>query len=274
MRGAFTSGVLQLMHSEGIRFGYIAGVSAGVLTALSFISDQPRRNYDTFVKYAPDPRYVSVGNLARTGSIFGFDFMFGELVDTLLPFDFDAFFSSSTELMIGTTDIESGKPIFYRKSDLEGDKSLMLLRATASLPLVSNIVRWRGKKLLDGGISCPIPIEQSIADGNEYNVIVLTRDKTTDLKPTKMNPLLTNMYRDYPELLKTISLRHEIYRRQREYIYELEERGKAIVIRPSRPVAIGRYEKNPEKLAALHDTAMIDCYPQIAAIKEMIKKHG
>lgn len=274
MRGAFTAGALQMLHAEKIRFDYVIGVSAGALTALSFISDQPLRNYETFVKYAPDPRYVSMSNLAKKGSMFDWDFVLGEIVYDLLPFDFDAFFESPTRFVITTTDVNEGRPIYYQKESLRDDRELRVLRATASLPLIAPMVEFDGRLLLDGGIADPIPIEKSIADGNEYNVVILTRDREYTSGSMKNMQLLKAIYRDYPELLEVLRLRSEIYRRQREYIWQLEQEGKCIVICPNEPITIGKYEKNAEKLAALHDTAMFDTFPKIAAIREMLERHG
>ena len=40
MRGAFTSGVLEVFLREGIDFKYVIGVSAGALTAMSYLSNK------------------------------------------------------------------------------------------------------------------------------------------------------------------------------------------------------------------------------------------
>ena len=53
---------------------------------------------------------------------------------------------------------------------------LVPVRASSSLPFVSPIVSYKGYELLDGGCAMPIPLEQSMVDGNRRNVVVLTRD--------------------------------------------------------------------------------------------------
>lgn len=281
MRGAFTSGVLEVFLREGIDFKYVIGVSAGALTAMSYLSKQKRRNYNTFVEYATNDQYASVANLAKTGNIFNFDYILGEVVDELLPFDFDTFFANDAEFVIGTTHCESGRPVFFRKSQLQKQPDykqalLTALRASSSLPLVSKNVEIGGYDFLDGGIASPVPFEKSMADGNERNVVVLTRNADYQMKPysSAMRAMLKSMYTQYPNLVRTVCMRHEIYRRQLVRLEELEQEGKVIIIRPIAPLKVDRYEKNREKLAELHDTAMIECYNKIPQIKQWFKEEN
>ena len=46
-------------------------------------------------------------------------------------------------------------------------------RASASMPLVSNIVEIDGQKMLDGGIADPIPIHEFQKMGYDRNVLFL-----------------------------------------------------------------------------------------------------
>lgn len=255
-RGAYTAGVLQALYSEGIRFDYIVGVSAGALTAMSYVSGQPRRNYHTFVGYASDPRYMGFSHYFENGGVFNFDFVLGDLVYNILPLDFEAFYANPCRLRIGATDCRTGKAVYFDKEALRGDARLTALRASASLPLVSQIIDFGGRDLLDGGLRDPIPILRSLADGNAYNVVVLTRNADFTPKKPSLMSVSRRMYADYPNLIKTLEDRPERYARQRDLCLELERRGRAVVIRPIAPLKVGRYERDTERLAALYDTAM------------------
>lgn len=271
MRGAFTAGVLEVLMREDINFKYVIGVSAGALTAMSYLSGQKRRNYTTFVEYAPRSQYASFSNLAKTGNMFNFDYILGDVVDTLLPFDFDKFFAGNAEFVIGATHCETGRPTFFRKSQLKTKEALLTaLRASSSLPLISQTVEINGHDFLDGGIASPVPFEKSISDGNERNIVVLTRNEGYEIKPQSptMKAMFNARYPQYPNLVRTLCMRHEIYRRQIEKLKKSEQEGKTIIIRPIAPLKVGRYEKNRERLAELHDTAMIECYKKIPLIKQ------
>ena len=47
-RGAYTSGVLDVLLEQNFEFPTVYGISAGACNALSFISKQQRRNYEIF----------------------------------------------------------------------------------------------------------------------------------------------------------------------------------------------------------------------------------
>ena len=49
-------------------------------------------------------------------------------------------------------------------------KEIDTLRASASLPFLSRLVKLNGKNYLDGGVSDPIPLDYSIKKGNTKNI--------------------------------------------------------------------------------------------------------
>ncbi|MBE6758460.1 MAG: patatin family protein [Ruminococcaceae bacterium] len=271
-RGAYTAGVLQGLWSEGVRLDYVVGVSAGALTGINYVSGQLRRNYNTFVKYAPDPRYMGVRHIREHGGIFNFDFLLGNIVYDLLPFDFETFFGSSCRMRIGATDCRTGEAVYYDKEALRGDPRLTVLRATASLPLVSKMIRFDGRELLDGGIADPIPLQRSIDDGNDFNIIVLTRNADHIDKPTSVLSLCRRKYRDYPKLVEMLERHAELCINQRRMAYEQQRMGRAVVIQPIAPLKIGRYERNPERLAALHDTALTELASRMCEIRALLAR--
>ena len=85
------------------------------------------------------------------------------------------------------------------------------VKASMSLPFISNIVEFRDNYLLDGGISDAIPIKKSIEDGNEKNVIILTRHKGYRKKPSKTTKLAKKIYAEYPNLIEAMANRHLMY---------------------------------------------------------------
>ena len=58
-----------------------------------------------------------------------------------------------------------------------------VLRASASMPYVSKIVEYQGMKLLDGGCTDSIPVEQFRKMGYERNVVILTQLRDYIKKP-------------------------------------------------------------------------------------------
>ena len=272
-RGSYTAGVLDVFLEKGIEFPSVYGISAGACDAVSYISKQPKRNLEIFYKYIGDERYLSVANLRKTSSLFGFGFIFGELSRQLVPLDYETFQNSPVKFRVGATNVVTGKVVYFDKEDITFPMDV--LRASASLPMISPIVDYKGYHLLDGGVACPIPIERSIFDGNEKNVLVLTRDITyrKRARPEFPRAVLRSVYRDYPKLVDAMMNRPDVYNSQLDLITRLEKEGKAVVVRPSSPLAVGRYEKNREKLLEIYKLGRKDALKKLAEIRSFLQEN-
>lgn len=275
MRGWYTAGVLTALTENRIEFPCVYGISAGASNALSYISGQNTRELGrAMIRNVADERYLSVRNLQKTGSLFGFDFIFGELFHHLLPFDYETFFDSPVQLKVGATDLKTGRAVFFDKSQL--DEDLTAVRASCSLPFISPVVSYRGYELLDGGCAMPIPLERSIFDGNEWNVVVLTRDVSyrKELRPEFPRSVLRVKYADYPSFVDAMMKRPETYNNELDVCRRQEQAGKAFVIRPSRPIVTSRYEKDPDKLCRIYDMGIQDCESSLGGLREFLRKTG
>ena len=91
LRGVYTAGVLDLFLDKGLMLPYSVGVSAGACQSFSYVSNQRGRSFKVSADYVNDPRYLSYRSLITKGEIFGMDFMFDEIPNKLIPFDFDTF---------------------------------------------------------------------------------------------------------------------------------------------------------------------------------------
>ena len=58
--------------------------------------------------------------------------------------------------------------------------------------------------------------------------------------------------RKYPELVKAMANRHNMYNEQTRYIFEKADRGEVLVICPDKPLGISRTEKNPDELERVY----------------------
>lgn len=251
MRGVYTAGVLDYFTERNMYFPYTIGVSAGACMGASYLSGQFGRNRKVNVNFVTDPRYISWGNLLKKRQLFGMDFIFDEIPNQIVPFDYEAFFARGEQYVIGTTDCETGETVYYDKNHPEYDL-LRILRASSSLPFIAPIVEFGGRKLLDGGLSDPIPLRKSENDGFKRNVLILTRNEDYRKTPNRMPWLLRRAYKAYPKLVDTMLSRHDVYNDTLNYIAEQEKNGNAFVIRPQEMLTVGRTERNPAKLDALY----------------------
>ncbi|CAM3724712.1 patatin-like phospholipase family protein [Alkalicoccus chagannorensis] len=252
MRGVFTSGVLEYLLENDISFPYVVGVSAGACNAVSYISRQSGRNKAVTVDYAEHPDYISVKRLLRQGELFNMDLIFNQIPNKEEPFNYNRFFSSEQLFYTGVTDCVSGDTVYFEKQELFDDLN-KILRASSSLPVVAPVVEHDGRAFMDGGISDPIPIGKSEADGNSRHVIILTQPKGYRKTPARRGMwYFRRKYKDYPGLIRVVENRYRIYNDTLDKIERMEEAGDAVVIRPETLYDVSRTERKKEKLEVLY----------------------
>ncbi|MDR2994393.1 MAG: patatin family protein, partial [Bacillus cereus] len=115
MRGVYTGGILEYFMEQDLYFPYVIGVSAGACHAASYLSRQRNRNKTVNIDYASHPKYLSYKNLWRKRQLFDMDFIFHEIPEKHVPFDFETYFNSPERFLVGTTDCETGEPVYFEK---------------------------------------------------------------------------------------------------------------------------------------------------------------
>ncbi|QGQ98535.1 patatin family protein [Paenibacillus psychroresistens] len=256
MRGVYTAGVLDYYMEQRLYFPYVAAVSAGACNASAYLARQKGLGRNMHINYLHDHRYISYRNLWRGKSILGLDYIFDELPYTLEPFHFEAFQHAKEIFKVGVTNCASGCCMFFDK--MTCTEIFKIIRASCSIPFITSIVPYQDLQLLDGGITAPIPIQQSISDGNRMNVIILTNSGEYQRKP-RLLPLLTRQfYGRYKELGQAINNHHEVYNQTLDEIKQLEASKAAFVIRPSRTIQTKGMERNPLVLTSLYDQGYQD----------------
>jgi predicted patatin/cPLA2 family phospholipase len=250
MRGSYSGGILEFFMEKDLYFPYVIGVSAGACVASTYIAKQKGRNKVVFIDYVKHPRYISLRNLFSEKSIFGMNLIFDEIPNKLYPLDYETLRKSKQKFIICATNGLNGRPEYFDKDSC--DDIAMVIRASSSLPFVSQPVNYKGMILLDGGISDPIPIKKSIQDGNCKNIIILTRHKGYRKKPFKLKWLASKLSNYNEQLLNALFNRYRVYNETLDYIDDLEAKNKVFVFRQKEPVKVKRMEKNTKKLIALY----------------------
>lgn len=252
LRCMFTAGVLDVLMENDIKLSYVNGVSAGSMCGLNYVSGQQGRMYEINKQFLRDKRYISFHNLVRNRQVFNFDFVFGELSDRLIPFDYKAFEESEQKYEAVATRCKTGRPEYFTKGVCKD--MMAAVQASASMPVLSRMITVEGKKYLDGGISMPIAYRRAMDLGYEKIVVVLTRNEGYRKKPlTHMKRKVYDQYfSPLLELRKSLYDVPDRYNRMQEEISRLEEEGMFFVIRPDSPVRVSRLERNFKKLDELY----------------------
>ncbi len=271
MRGIYTAGVLDILLKNNIKVDAVIGVSAGAIHGCSYVSEQYKRSINYYKECRKDYRFMSFKSFFKTGNIVDTEYCYHEIPDVIFPFDHDTFEKSSTKFYVTVTNIETGEPEYIHLKSLRKE-NIDYLRASASMPVVSQIVEIGGKKYLDGGMSDSIPIEYFRSIGYDKCIIVKTKDKSFKKTKEKIFPIAKKMYKEYPKFVEKLKNRHIDYNNQISEIRELEKEGKVLVIEPSRKLKISRLEKKIENVEEAYNQGRIDASNKLKYIKKFLKK--
>lgn len=252
MRGMFTLGVMDVMMENGIEYDGAIGVSAGAVFGCNYKSKQIGRGLRYNTRFCRDRRYCGFYSLLTDGNYFSKGFCYGVVPLEYDKFDIETYEANPMEFWAVCTDVETGEPCYHRH-DSYSDHGFEWFRASASLPLVAQIVEIDGRKLMDGGISDSVPVRFFEGEGYDRNVVVLTRPRGYMKERSDVNALVRLKYRRYPEFLKTLENRPGMYNEEMEYIRKREEEGGLFVIAPKEPLRIRRLEKDPDAMRAAYD---------------------
>lgn len=266
MKGIYTAGVLDFFLDKEIDFSSCYGVSAGSCNMCSYLSKQKKRGYRVNVNYLDNKRYCSVYSLLTTGDLFGGDMCYDLIPNYLDPYDYETFDQYEGKAYAVVTNIRTGKAEYLQLKDMH--KDILAVRASSSMPLVSRNVKIGDQLYLDGGISDSIPIKKSIEDGNQKNVVILTKEVGFRRAPASASQLalIKARYARYPKVYELMKARERKYNATLDFLEEQEKNGKVFVIRPKKKSAVSRVEKDEKKLKALYEEGYRDaeaCYMEL-----------
>jgi len=272
MRGLFTAGVLDVLMEREIVFDGVIGVSAGACFGCNYVSKQIGRTIRYNIKYAKDDRYCSFKSFLKTGDIYGADFCYHILPEKLDVFDTQTFDNSDTDFYIVATDVITGKAV-YHKIDKMADDGLKWIQASASMPLVSNIVEIGEGIYMDGGIADSIPLKAFENLGFGVNVTVLTQPRGYRKSHNKAMPLIKFKYKQYPKFVQASDTRHIAYNEQLKNVFDSEKSGTNFVICPKSPLPVGHITHDPQLMKEVYEIGRNEALEVLPSLERFLENH-
>ena len=270
-RGIYTAGVLDVLLENNIITDGVIGVSAGAIHGCSYVSKQIGRSIRYNLKYNDDYRFMSFKSWFKTGNMVDTDFAYRELPEKLDIFDYETFNRSKTAFYVTCSNLETGKAEHIRCPEMTG-KYMDCLRASASMPFVSQIVMIDGKPYLDGGITDSIPLKAAFNLGFDKNIVIATRPAGYQKKPFALTWLAKIVYKKFPLFIEALRKRHLMYNQTLDEITKLEKEHKIFVIRPSRYVKISRMETNPEIIKEMYNLGREDAKNSLKSLQTFLRQ--
>ena len=270
MKGIYTAGVLDFFMEKDLYFANCYGVSAGACHLCSYISKQPKRAYRVSLDYLEDKNYCSTRSLIMTGDLFNVKMCYEDIPNKLDPYDFKTAAKYEGNAYAVVTNIRTGEPEYMPLREMHRD--IIAVRASASLPMVARNVKNGEEYYLDGGVADAVPIRHAIADGNQKNVVILTKEVGYVRQPASNLGIMKLRYRKYPKVYELMANRHNAYNETLSFLEEEERAGRAFVIRPKEANDIGRIEKDRNKLEVLYQIGYEDAKNCYEDMMEFLRK--
>lgn len=253
MRGIFGAGVTDCLLDEKVYLPYCIGVSAGSANLISYIAKQRGRNYRFYTRYAMRPEYMSLQNFLKKRSYFDLDYVYGTLSVTggEDPVDYDAFFNAGQTLITVATRADDGKPQYFTNADFHTDDHSPL-KGSCAIPGVCKPYKVGDSLYFDGGVADPVPVEKALADGCDRLLVVLTKPLDFVKKPEHFRAAYTRALRAYPNIVKELKMRADVYNRGVEKARALASEGRAVILAPAGGYYVTAFTKNEKKLERLY----------------------
>ena len=253
MRDIYGAGIFDYLMDKKIEIPMCLGVSAGSANVASYVSKQKGRNISFYEEYSREKKYMSLGNLIKTGSYLNVDYVYGELSNEggRNPWDFDAAMKSSQELVVIASDANTGKPVYFTKKDYSKNDYGML-KGSSNLPIVNKAFKWKGYELFDGVLTDPMPYEYAFSHGCTNVVLVLTRPvdfrKKTDHVRT-----YESLRKKYPKFVEKLYARCDLYNTKLDnFIEKYVSTGKGFVIGPEDTFGVDTLTKDKKAMQKLY----------------------
>ena len=271
MRGLFTAGVLDVFMEHHLAFDGAIGVSAGACFGINYKSHQIGRTIRYNMRYCHDKRYGSWSSYLKSGNVFDAEFCYHELPLYKDPFDISTSNKNKMPFYVVASNVKTGKAE-YKRIDQINFNSLEWIRASAAIPLVSQIVNIDNLQLLDGGVADSIPLTFMEKHNYQKNVVILTRPRDYRKEKNRFMPLLKKKYRNYPLYIDALENRHIHYNKTLDNIKEKEKEGTIFVIAPSKPLNISSLHTKERDLVRVYEEGRIAANKALPALLAFLKK--
>ena len=230
MRGIFSTGVLDaFLKNDFNPFDLYIGVSAGATNLAAYLGEMYERNKKVYMDYSLRPNFINWGKFLMGGHLVDLDWLWNITIQEV-PLDLEKICRTDREYYIGMTDPHTGKAV-YRKPD-EGNLE-QILKASSSIPIFyRNSVDVDGTDFVDGGLADPIPVMEAYKQGAKNIMVLRSRPRSYEMKPSK-NGLFTKIHlKKYPKLIDGLKNRHKVYQEAIDFMRNPPKGVKVVEVNP------------------------------------------
>ena len=154
-RASYTAGMANVLLENNVHIEFVCGISAGASHTIDYISRDQHRVKAAFTMLPSKmPEAGGVRSLLTGHGYFNADYDYwGCVVDGFMPFDWETFANSTSDLRIQSFAAETGESVVWSKSDMVNMRALFdRVRASSTLPWFMKPLTIDGLTMFDGGL--------------------------------------------------------------------------------------------------------------------------
>jgi predicted patatin/cPLA2 family phospholipase len=247
MRGIFSVGVLDVFLERGFEpFDLAIGVSAGACNLASHVARQAGRNWRAYFDLMTRRDFIDLRRALRRRSVVDLDWLWAMLAKHD-PLDVAGIGRSSVEFVVVATSAATGEPVYLRPG-----LGVMFdaLRGSCALPgLYRGAVSIDGVRLVDGGVSDPIPVAEAYRRGARRILVIRSRPHAVVKKSSRLSSILTPLFfREHPVLAKAMLATSERYQEAVRWIEAPPADCRVVHVAPAKALETGRMTQERGRL--------------------------
>ena len=182
LRAAYTCAVVAYLLEQGIHFDNVYGVSAGSSNAVNYVSRDVERAISSFTDIVELPDFGDWKTFLAGKGFFNAHYIYEEMgrPQGAMPFAMDTFLANPAKVTVVAYERDTGRDLFFRKSDMSTLSDLMVrVRASSTLPVFMPPPVVDGMVCYDGGFAegGGLPLWRIRQDGFQKLVVVRTRKR-------------------------------------------------------------------------------------------------
>ena len=232
MRAAYTCAVAAELLDQGVYFDNVYGVSAGSSNTVNYVSRDIDRTIASFTSFVQMENIGDWKTLVAHKGLWNAPYIYQEAgkPDGAMPFDFETFTNNPAKATIAAFERDTGKDLFFRKSEMTSLDNLMIrVRASSTIPVFMPPPKINGKYCYDGGFAVGggLPLRQIQADGFDRVFVVRTRKR--GYRKSGGNHWARKFFWRRPYMRDAVLTRNLRYNEACDLLDMWEDQGKAYV---------------------------------------------
>lgn len=247
MRGIFCAGVLDVfMEREFKPFDLYIGVSAGACNLASHLAGQHHRNYRIYTRLMTRPEFISVKKFVAGSHMMDLDYLWNtiDIEDPLaVP---EIYREKNRDFVIVGSSVDTGLPVYMKPEPNLCSESL---KASSAVPLLyRGFLEINGTRLVDGGVTDPIPAGEAYRRGARRIVVIRTRPALYRKKRGLENYLSSYATKKWPAISNAVKNQADTYGRCVDFLLDPPHDVEIIQIAPEVPLRCGRTTRKLDSL--------------------------